>query len=100
MSMSVWYSKNIGDAMLADGQLEHIKALFRPAYEMANRPKEMAIFIRHESEGRLHCEVMAYFSPACVEIAKAVGAIPCNKPEQDSLGLLVGSDESWSLLFR
>lgn len=98
--MHVWYSKNLGDAMLADEQLEQLRALFLPAWKMANCPHEMAIFIRHESEGRLHCEVMAYFSPACVEVAKTIGATPCRRPLQDSLGLLAGSDDSRSLLFR
>ena len=59
----------------------------------------MAIFIRHESEGRLHCKVNAYFSPAAGAVAEAVGARPCSKPAPDGLGLLAGAKESWALLF-
>jgi len=97
--MSVWYTKNLGDAMLATEQLDHIKALFQSDYDQASSPTEMAVFFRHESEGQLHCEVKAYFSPASVVVAKAVGAHPCNKPSPESLGLLAGSGESWSILF-
>ena len=43
-------------------------------------PSEMAVFTRPESEGRLHCEVVAYFSPAAGEVAKAFDAIPCGRP--------------------
>jgi len=93
--MNAWFTVNLGDAMWAEESLDQIKALFQPAYENANRPQEMAVFFRHESEGRLHCEVKIYFSPAAVAVAKAVGATPCPKPSPDGLGLLAGSADSW-----
>lgn len=96
--MDVWFTKNLGDAMLAQEPLDRIHELFLPAYEQANGSKEMAVFIRHESEGRLHCEVKAYFSPASAVVARAVGAEPCQKPTPDGLSLLVGSEDSWSIL--
>ncbi len=85
--------------MLAGESLDHIKALFLSEYEKTNHSKEMAVFVRHESEGRLHCEVKVYFSPGSVIVAKAVDAIPCKQPSSDSLGLLVGSEASWSFFF-
>ncbi|TKB24644.1 hypothetical protein FCL47_17585 [Desulfopila sp. IMCC35006] len=97
--MYCWFASNLGDAMLAGEPLEHIKELFLAEYATGNSSKEQAIFIRHESEGRLHCEVKVYFSPAAVIVAKAVNAIPCNKPCPDGLSLLAGSEESWSVLF-
>jgi len=97
--MSVWFTRNLGDAMLAGESLDPIKALFLSEYGKAKNSKEMAVFIRHESEGRLHCEVKIYFSPASASVAEAVGAIPCDKPSPDGLGLLAGSEESWSVLF-
>ncbi len=60
--MNTWFTCNLGDAMLAGESLEHIKTLFSLEYEKANNPKGMAIFIRHESEGRLQCEVKVYFA--------------------------------------
>ncbi len=97
--MRVWYTKNLGDAMLAGEQIDHIKALFLSAYEKADRHIEMAVFIRHESEGRLHCEVKAYFSPDAAGVATAAGATPCRRPSPEGLGLLAGSDECWPTLF-
>ena len=50
----------------------------------------MAVFTRPDVEGRLHCEVMAYFSPAASDVAKAFDAEPCEKPARMGLGLLAG----------
>ena len=97
--MSFWFTINLGDAMLAEEPLSRIKELFLAEYVQSNSPKEMAVFIRHESEGRLHCEVKVYFSPASALVAKAVDAVACNKPSPADLGLLAGSEDSWSILF-
>lgn len=97
--MSSWFTSNLGDAMLAGQPLDHIKALFLSEYEGIDDSKEMAVFMRHESEGRLHCEVKIYFSPAAADLARAVGAIACRKPVSEGLSLLVGSNESWSVFF-
>jgi len=97
--MSTWFTSNLGDAMLAVESLDQIKALFLSEYKKSHMSKEMAIFFRHESEGRLHCEVKVYFSPETIIVAEAVDAIPCNKPVSNDLGLLAGSEESWSVFF-
>ena len=97
--MGVWFTKNLGDATLAWEPLDRIRELFLSAYEKADGSKEMAVFIRHESEGRLHCEVKAYFSPASGVVARAVDAEPCARPSPDGLSLLAGSEDSWSALF-
>lgn len=97
--MNIWLTSNLGDPMLAGESLDHIKSLFLSKYEKAKSTKEMAIFFRHESAGGVHCEVKVYFPPATVIVAEAVDAIPCKKPSSDGLGLLAGSEESWSVLF-
>lgn len=97
--MNYWFTSNLGDAMLSGESLERIKEIFLAEYATNDSVKERALFVRHESEGRLHCELIVYFSPATVRVAKAVNAIPCNKPCANGLGLLVGSEESWSVLF-
>ncbi len=97
--MSVWFSKNLGDGILAGEPLGHLEELFLSVYAKADSPKEMAVFIRHESEGRLHCEVKVYFSPASAAVAGEVGAEPCERPSPDGLGLLAGSEDCWSALF-
>ncbi len=97
--MRNWFLKNLGDAMLAGDQQDRIKQLFLSAYSDADSPKEMAVFFRHESEGRLHCEVKIYFSPMSIAVAREVHAEPCEKPSPDGLSILAGSQESWMVLF-
>lgn len=97
--MGIWFTCNLGDAMLAAESLDRIKAIFSSEYENAGCSKEMAVFFRHESEGRLHCEVKVYFTPATAILAEAFDAIPCKKPSSSGLDLLAGSDESWPVFF-
>jgi hypothetical protein len=97
--MGVWYTKNLGDAMLAQDDLDQIKELFLSTYGNYINSNDVAVFIRHESEGHLHCEVKAYFSPAMAMMARKVDADPCNRPSTDGLSLLVGSELSWLFLF-
>lgn len=97
--MDYWYTLNLGDAMLAVAPSEEVEQLFMKAFLAAGRPSAMAVFTRHESEGRLHCEVIAYFSPASGSVAEALGAAPCPKPARADLGLLAGSPDAWAMLF-
>lgn len=76
-----------------------IEEAFLQSFAAAGRPSEMAVFTRAESEGRLHCEVIAYFSPAAREVALAFDAEPCEKPVRTGLGLLGGDERAWSVLF-
>lgn len=85
--------------MMAFEPLGHIEDLFRSAYRAAPHSKEVAVFIRHNSEGRLHCEVEVFFSPAAAFLAKALDAEPCARPAKNGLGLLIGAEDSWSALF-
>jgi len=96
---SLWYTLNLGDATLAEESLDQIRTLFSSEYEKAGKSEDMAVFLRHESEGRLHCEVQVYFSPATATVAEAVGASPCRKPSCGGLGLLAGSEMAWLVLF-
>lgn len=94
-----WYSLSLGDGQLAPGPAAEIADLFWPLHRTAGNPKAMAVFTRHESEGRLHCEVIAYFSPAAGLVARQVGAEPCAPPTRHELGLLAGDPDCWSALF-
>ncbi|MGA6926972.1 MAG: hypothetical protein WBY88_14885 [Desulfosarcina sp.] len=98
--MNVWFNKNMGDAMFAREELDRLAARFTAFLRSTEIPDTAAVFYRHESEGRLHCEVMVYFSPAARIVSEAVGAVPCPKPASQGLNLLAGSDASWSLLFN
>ena len=96
--MSLWFCKNLGDAMLAFQGLGRVEDAFRSTYANTDCPDDVAVFLRHES-GRLHCEAKVYFSPASAHIAQALGAEPCGRPAKDGLSLLVGPPAAWSVLF-
>lgn len=97
--MDSWFQKNLGDAMLAYDQQGEIENRLRAAYEDAENADGMVAFTRHESEGRLHCEVIIYFSPGFSRVAKQVGAEPCDKPLPSGLSVLVGSEDARRTLF-
>ncbi len=97
--MDTWYSKELGDAIMASMPSDEIEEVFQQLFVAAGKPINMAVFTRQESEGRLHCEVTAYFSPAAKEVANAFDTQPCEKPTHQDLGLLAGDKLSWSVLF-
>jgi hypothetical protein len=97
--MSTWYSLPLGDGMTSGGPAAEIEKVFDKLFPTAARPPEMAVFTRPESEGRLHCEVIAYFSPAAEEVAETFDAEPCEKPARVGLALLAGNEAAWSVLF-
>ncbi len=98
--MENWYSISLGDGIMAATPTAQIEEVFLKSYMDAGRPPEMAVFTRPESEGRLHCEVFAYFSPAAAAVAKVFEAEPCGKPARAGLGLLAGDERAWTVLFR
>jgi hypothetical protein len=97
--MDSWYSKELGDGIMAAMPSAEIEKAFLQQFNTAGEPPNMAVFTRLESEGRLHCEVIAYFSPAAMQVAKAFNAQPCEKPSRAGLALLAGEKLSWSMLF-
>jgi hypothetical protein len=97
--MDTWFSLSLGDGIMAPTPADEIEAMFLQAFSAAGQPSDMAVFTRPESEGRLYCEVMAYFSPAAKDVAEAFDAEPCEKPLRAGLGLLAGDELSWSVLF-
>lgn len=84
--------------MWAEIPSEEIRQLFQPLFESTGRPAQMAVFTRHE-QGRLHCEVVAYFSPAAAEVAEAFDAEPCGQPSREGLELLTGNEDCWAAIF-
>lgn len=97
--MPTWYSLSLGDGMTSGGPAAEIEEAFGRLSSAAARTPDVAVFTRLESEGRLHCEIIAYFSPAAKNLAKAFDAEPCEKPARAGLTLLVGDESSWSALF-
>ena len=98
--MNHWYSVSLGDGITAAMPSAEIEERFQRVFLSAGKPHEMAVFLRSESEGRLHCEVIAYFSPAAAELATEFYAQPCAEPARVGLSLLAGEEQAWSLLFH
>jgi hypothetical protein len=98
--MCSWFSKNLGDAMLAGEELAKIEEKFFSIYGAATIPLKVAMFIRHESEGHLHCEVKLYLTPEAFILANEIDADPCKKPNQDGLSLRIGCGDVWPDLFN
>jgi len=94
-----WFSKNLGDAMMAYAKIEELKKLIFTICGKISLTNDMAVFIRHESEGHLHCEVKVYFSPKFAIFANKLKIIPCEKPSEFSLGLLIGNEKAKNILF-
>jgi len=94
-----WYTCNLGDAMLAAEMLEEIRGSFMSSCDRSGVAGDMAVFVRHESEGRLHCEARVYFSPATAAVAELFGAVACIQPSPLDLGLLAGPQSAWETLF-
>lgn len=97
--MNNWFVVNLGDALMADALLEGIKVLWQSEYGNGNLSNELAVFIRHESEGDLHCVVKVYFAPCTVALAEELGALSCVKPSAQGLGLLIGPEGAHQALF-
>jgi hypothetical protein len=97
--MKTWFSLRLGDALTAQLPTTQIKASFEPLHAAAGRPADMAVFTRIDSEGRLHCDVTAFFSPASAELARTFDAPPCARPGRVGLELLAGDQRSWCVLF-
>lgn len=97
--MSTWFSKQLGDGIVAHTPSTEIEEAFRPLFAAAGNPAEMAVFTRYDSEGHLQCEVTAYFSPAAAAVARVFDAEACARPARDGLGLLAGDQRCWSVLF-
>lgn len=99
MQMAAWFAKNLGDAMLAWDSLDRIESLYTTLYGEADERQDIAVFIRHESKGRLHCEVMAFFTPDAFLLAATLDAAPCVRSSKHELSLHVGPEDSWQTLF-
>lgn len=97
--MQQWYSKDLGDGMMAYLPLEAIEAEFEPRFEAAGRPDNMAVFKQHEFGSGLHCNATAYLSPAAAEVARACDATPCPPPPADDITLVAGNKACWTRLF-
>ena len=97
--MQTWFSQSLGDGVLAFEPEDALRERFGSVFDAAGRPADMAVFTRHELEGRPQCKVIAYFSPAAAALAREFGARPCDPPLNHELDLLAGDPACWHVLF-
>lgn len=93
-----WFSQSLGDGILAFEPKEALRERFEQTFAQT-AGADAAVFTRHELEGRLQCEVIAYFSPAAAKLAQSLGAKPCERPSTQDLDLLAGGPDCWAVLF-
>lgn len=56
--MNQWHILNLGDALLADIELQRMERAYDDAYGGDRTAELAAVFLRHVSEGQLHCDVI------------------------------------------
>jgi hypothetical protein len=94
-----WHRLSLGDATLAADDLSKIETEAKAFFEQAGNPSDMALFVRHESEQRLHCELVVYYSPKAFPLAKVSTASPWAMPCPVGLSMLAGKTIGWQLMF-
>ena len=96
----MWYGIFLGNGADAFTPTTKIQSSFMLAFMAAGGNVEMAMFSKSESTEDAH-EVTIYFSPAAESFAKTItGAVPCEKPSREKLGLLAGDARCWGGLFQ
>jgi hypothetical protein len=64
--------------------------LFPFALASSPNARQMAVFFRDEGGGRY----TLFFPPAAATLARSLGAMPCEKPEAEDIGLSIGDATS------
>jgi len=81
--MAGWHKLDLGDAILAQAELQRIgEQVLR---DRALREGSTAVYVRHDTVASLHCHVTVFFGPDTGELARRLGATPCAPPPSDGL---------------
>jgi hypothetical protein len=94
--MKTWRSKALGDGVAAFAPSIRIQQMFLPMFVASGQPSNMAVFSRHDRRANM---VTAYFSPGASRLAAFFKAEPCEKPQSEGIGLLVGDARCWEIYF-
>lgn len=97
--MTRWHTLELGDAVTAQVPLQRIREAYDEEFPRDRRPPDAAVFVRYESEGRLHCEAVVYLAPAAVALSQLLGARPCVRPARAGLDLVAGDERCWDAIF-
>lgn len=95
--MSPWHSKAVGDGVQAFQPAMQLHQAFLALVQAGGVPANAAVFSYYD----LHANVVTwYFTPEATTLAKAFGAIECEKPvPQEGFGLLSGDGRAWETHF-
>ena len=88
--MQNWFKVKLGDAMLANESLLHLKANLSNVYEVKGRAERMLAIYRYESE-ELHCNLVVYLTTEFQDAARLENAIRCNIPPLSDSSFLAGN---------
>lgn len=86
-----WYRLELGDGLLSAEALDRLRYDFEAWWDGEERPENASAWVRHESEGRLHCETVVYLSPGASGFAARVHAEACPRPGGSGLGRVAGA---------
>ena len=88
--MSMWFKKQLGDAVMAAPVLETLKEKYIAMYAAPHSNDSPQVWVQYDAAGGLHCEVTVYFSPAAAALAMSVGAEVTTAPSLESVSPLMG----------
>jgi hypothetical protein len=81
--MPTWFSKNLGDGVVAYVPTQEIMNAFTPLFSAAGLPMNMALFSGHDERRN----IIIYFSPSASKLADIYGAQPYEKPGSGAISL-------------
>ena len=91
-----WYSLEVHLDSLVE-ETQKIQNTFQSFYLSNNgKTNNMALFSRRDGSSKMST---FYFTPNAKSIADIFNATPCERPPKDGLGLLVGDETVYSILF-
>ncbi|NJD30594.1 MAG: hypothetical protein FIB04_01745 [Gammaproteobacteria bacterium] len=98
--MTKWHTLSLGDAATAQVPLMHLQEEFEEEFAAGDRAPDAAVFVRYESEGRLHCEAVVFIAPGAAVLAERFGARPCARPARAGLDLVAGDERCWDVIWE
>jgi hypothetical protein len=78
--MHSWYALALGDALTAHLDIERLRGRLAAHRKETGTGADLPVYLHHDNTGGLHCEVTVYFAPALAELARELGAAPCEGP--------------------
>lgn len=80
-TMETWFRLDLGDALLAQTELERL----RQALPDVSGHADDWIYVSHEAPGSLHCHLIVWFPPAAAGLGRRFGAEPSPSPDRNGL---------------